>query len=264
MTAAAAGPGGCGGRAAFFDVDETLIGIKSMFDFLEFYLERRGEPPATYRRLAAELHAMAAAGRPRREVNRQYYRFYAGHSASGLARLGREWFGRRLAAGGLFTAEPAARLAAHVRGGDFVMLLSGSFSACLDPIADHLGAHAALGTRPLIRGGDLTGEVLTPMIGPVKGRAARAAMAVGGLDPAVCAAYGDHSSDLDLLRSVARPVVVGDDPVLAEYVNRDGWERISAEPLTGELPAAAAITARYEAGAVADVPAQAAPVSLEA
>ncbi|MCZ0978178.1 hypothetical protein O1L60_00090 [Streptomyces diastatochromogenes] len=30
--------------AAFSDVDETLIRVKSMFRFLEFYLRLRGEP----------------------------------------------------------------------------------------------------------------------------------------------------------------------------------------------------------------------------
>jgi len=230
---------GNSGRAAFFDVDETLIGLKSMFDFLEFYLEQQGEPPSTYHRLTAELHRMAASGSPRQEVNRHYYRFYAGHSAQRLARSGRDWFDRRLAAGGLFTAEPTARLKWHLRGGDCVMLLSGSFAACLDPIAEHLGAHWALGTRPRIRRGDLTGEVLTPIIGPAKGRAARVTMALRGLDPAVCAAYGDHSSDLDLLRSVGQPVVVGGDPVLTEYAARVGWERIAADRPAAGVAAAA-------------------------
>ncbi|MER5537741.1 HAD family hydrolase [Streptomyces mirabilis] len=230
---------GNSGRAAFFDVDETLIGLKSMFDFLEFYLEQQGEPASTYRRLTAELNRMAASGSPRQEVNRHYYRFYTGHSAQRLARLGLDWFDRRLTAGGLFITEPTARLAGHLRRGDLVMLLSGSFAACLDPIADHLGAHWALGTRPRIRRGDLTGEVLTPIIGPTKGRAARVTMALGGLDPAVCAAYGDHSSDLDLLRSVGQPVVVGGDPVLTEYAARMRWERIPADRSAMDAAAAA-------------------------
>lgn len=78
--------------AAFFDVDETLINVKSMFSFLEFYLRKRGEPEATYGRLSAELRHSAGLGVPRKDINRHYYRFYAGHSAQQLARAGREWF----------------------------------------------------------------------------------------------------------------------------------------------------------------------------
>jgi phosphoserine phosphatase len=56
-SAAASAP--ASGSAAFFDVDETLTTVKSMFSFLEFYLRRSGEPDGTYRRLAGELHAAA-------------------------------------------------------------------------------------------------------------------------------------------------------------------------------------------------------------
>lgn len=71
------------------------------------------------------------------------------------------------------------------------------------------------------------------MIGSVKGRAARATAAVRGFDLAECSAYGDHSSDLELLASVGRPVVVGEDPVLADHAARAGWQRI----VPGRTPA---------------------------
>jgi HAD superfamily hydrolase (TIGR01490 family) len=247
------GPAGTG-RAAFFDVDETLIGVKSMFDFLAFYLREQGEPRSTYDRLTAALHRLADSGAPRQEVNRRYYRFYAGHSARRLALCGRSWFARRTQDGGLFVPEPTARLAGHLRDGDFVMLLSGSFFACLDPVTEHLGAHWALGTRPKIRRGELTGEVLIPMIGPAKGRAARAAMAVRGLDPAASAAYGDHPSDLDLLRSVGRPVAVGDDPVLTQHAAREGWEIM---PSRVPVPAGAVLGAARRGGPGAHHPKEA-------
>lgn len=212
--------------AAFFDVDETLIKVKSMFSFLEFYLRKRGEPEATYGRLAAELRHSAGLGVPRKDINRHYYRFYAGHSAQQLARAGREWFTAEREKGSLFIPETGTRLQRHLQQGEFVVLLSGSFFACLEPVVEHLGAHWAIGTRPVIRRGRLTGEVLTPMIGSAKGRAARATAAVRGFDLAQCSAYGDHASDLDLLASVGRPVVVGDDPVLADHAVRAGWQRI--------------------------------------
>jgi HAD superfamily hydrolase (TIGR01490 family) len=223
--------------AAFFDVDETLINVKSMFSFLEFYLRKLGEPEATYGRLSAELRHSAGLGVPRKDINRHYYRFYAGHSAQQLARAGREWFTAEQEKGSLFIPETRTRLQRHLQQGEFVVLLSGSFFACLEPVTEHLGAHWAIGTRPVIRRGRLTGEVLTPMIGSAKGRAARATAAVRGVDLAQCSAYGDHSSDLDLLASVGRPVVVGDDAVLADHAARAGWQRIF--PGRGPAPAMA-------------------------
>ncbi|MFI9270683.1 HAD family hydrolase [Kitasatospora sp. NPDC052896] len=214
-----------GTAAAFFDVDETLIRVKSMFRFLEFYLRRRGEPAGTYRRLTDELRAAAAGGLPRHEVNRRYYRLYAGEEAGRLTAAGADWFAAELAEG-LFVPETVEALDRHRAAGETVLLLSGSFFACLEPIAAHLSVHGAIGTRPVVRHGRLTGEVVTPMIGPAKAAAARAAAGVLGLDLAASTGYGDHSSDLDLLRTVGRAVVVGDDPRLTAHAARFGWSRL--------------------------------------
>lgn len=211
---------------AFFDVDETLIAAKSMFAFLAHYLRARGEPGRTYERLAGELHRAAAQGTPRAEINRRYYRLYTGHSAASLAAAGREWFDTALE--GLFLDEPVSRLEAHRDAGTPVVLLSGSFFACLDPVAEHLGATWAIGTRPLLRRGALTGEVLVPMIGERKHRAANAAAGVLGTGLQKCFAYGDHASDLALLSRVGHPFVVGDDPVLRAEAERHGWPLLPA------------------------------------
>ncbi|POM26368.1 haloacid dehalogenase-like hydrolase [Actinomadura rubteroloni] len=209
---------------AFFDVDETLISIKSMFSFLEFHLRRRGEPSGTFERIAASLRASAARGVPRDEINRSYYRFLAGERALALADAGRDWFDAR--DDRLFNPRTVEALRRHRAAGDRIVLLSGSFFPCLDPIAAAVGADWTLGTRPLLRHGRLTGEVLVPMIGAAKGHAARAAAVVVGVPRAACTAYGDHVSDLPLLESVGRPVVVGADPVLTAHARRNGWTRL--------------------------------------
>ncbi|WP_282203247.1 HAD family hydrolase [Kitasatospora fiedleri] len=220
---------------AFFDVDETLIAVKSMFSFLRFHLERRGERPETYDALVGQLHADAAAGTPRHEINRRYYRLFAGERAAELAASGRAWFedalrGAAEAGGSLLLAEPVAHLRAHRARGTAVVLLSGSFFACLDPVAELLGADGALGTRPIVRRGELTGEVVGPMIGGRKARAAAAAAWLRGADLDACLAYGDHASDLPLLEAVGRGLVVGADPVLAEAARTHGWQFLDAAP----------------------------------
>jgi|SRR5882757_4320529 len=214
---------------AFFDVDETLVRVKSMFHFLKFYLRRRGEPEGTYEKLVQPIHAAADRGDPRQEINRTYYRLYTGESAAGLAAAGRAWFAH-YAERGLFIAETTAELRAARERGDFVILVSGSFFACLDPIADYLGADWAFGTRPVVRRGTLTGEVVIPLIGDTKARTACVAAAVKGLDLASSCAYGDHASDLSLLRSVGRPVVVGQDAVLSRHAAAHGWRQLRSAP----------------------------------
>ncbi|MFJ3880965.1 HAD family hydrolase [Streptomyces sp. NPDC090077] len=215
--------------AAFSDVDETLIHMKSMFRFLAFHLRRRGEPPATYERLADGLRAAARRGEPREQVNRRYYRLLAGEPVGLLERSGRSWFAHEQAQpGGPYVPEVARELRAHRAAGRSVVLLSGSFFACLQPVAEDIGADHALGSRPVVRRGLLTGEVLVPMIGAAKGRAVELSAALRGFDLAACSGYGDHSSDLPLLGAVGRPVAVGDDPELAAHARRHGWRRLAS------------------------------------
>ncbi|GLW03599.1 HAD family hydrolase [Streptomyces lavendulae] len=218
--------------AAFSDVDETLIRVKSMFRFLEFYLRGRGEPPATFERLTGELRQAALRGAARVDVNRRYYRLLRGESARRLADEGRRWFAAewRELDEGLYVPEVEEALAAHRKAGRDVVLVSGSFFGPLDPIAADVGASAVLATRPVIRRGELTGEVLAPMIGEAKGRAVRLTAPLAGLDLAGSWAYGDHGSDLPMLRAVGHPVAVGYDPELAVHASAPGWGRLLPGP----------------------------------
>jgi HAD superfamily hydrolase (TIGR01490 family) len=219
--------------AIFFDVDETLITVKSMFSFLEFYLDRRDAPPGTYRRRLADLNALAQSGASRSEVNREYYAAYAGERAADLVILGREWFAAQVALGGLFHPVPLAELTEGRQAGSRIYLVSGSFFACLDPIAEAVGATAALGTQLHVERGLLTGEVSTPMIGEEKARTARHLMASLELDPRDCLSYGDHQSDVPFLSTTGNSVVVGDNSDMLAIALERGW-RVIRQP-SGQL-----------------------------
>ncbi|WP_112133334.1 HAD family hydrolase [Glycomyces dulcitolivorans] len=209
--------------AAFFDVDETLISVKSMFRFLEFYLESKGEPPGAYRVLRATLAELAASGVPREEVNRAYYRCYAGESAERLATAGQAWLRAELAEPGFLVERTVAELSALRDAGVPTVLVSGSFFACLDPIVNLLGATESHGAPVRVRHGRLTGEIDHPVIGEGKAHVVEAVTRLRGLDPARCVAYGDHASDLPMLDAVGSAVVVGDDPVLLRRAETRGW-----------------------------------------
>jgi HAD superfamily hydrolase (TIGR01490 family) len=211
---------------AFFDVDETLITIKSMFGFLRHHLERDGARAARFAAAKRDLAAVAATN-GREASNRAYYRLFAGERADTVAARGRRWFAHELAAGGLFHGPTLDAFERHRERGDVTVLVSGSFSACLDPIARHVGAHRVLSSEPVIGDdGRYTGEVRTAMIGDRKASSARTFIHEANADPAGCHAYADHASDLSLLDAVGHPVLVGDDPVLLERARRDGWSRL--------------------------------------
>lgn len=215
------------GRIAFFDVDETLITVKSMFRFLRYHLRRRGLPDSVYQRIHDDLAAMAAAGTSREESNLAYYRVYAGQAVDDLTVQGREWFAEELGRDpvGLFEPSTTAALARHRSVGDLTVLVSGSFRACLDPIAEHLGADIVACTVLEQVHGSYTGAVIgNPVIGAGKADAVHRIQNRFTVAPEACTAYGDHASDLAMLESVGQAVVVGNDPVLTAQAAARGWQ----------------------------------------
>jgi HAD superfamily hydrolase (TIGR01490 family) len=213
-------------QIAFFDVDETLITVRSMFSFLRYYLAGLGHPPGEYAKLRDEWLALARGGASRAKITGAYYRVYAGHPVSQVAAWGDAWFAAERRADAFFLPATLAAFRAHRRRGDLTVLVSGSFSACLDPIARWLGAGAAIGARLEVANGAYTGRLTVPMIGPDKAAAVRAVAAEHEVAPADCHAYGDDRSDLPFLQAVGHPVVVGDDPELVGHALAQGWARL--------------------------------------
>lgn len=210
----------------FADVDETLINCKSMFDFLDHYLTGRygDEGAGRAAGVRADLLGRAARGVPRAATNRTYYRAFAGEDAARVARWGETWFAERSAQDGFWIAPTARALARHVAAGAALVLVSGSFPALLDPVAQAVGAAHVVCTTPEVRDGILTGALAAaPVIGEGKRHAVRSLLA---RYPEVvtddCFAYGDHASDLPMLAEVGHPVVVGEDPVLIAELPRAG------------------------------------------
>jgi HAD superfamily hydrolase (TIGR01490 family) len=213
-------------RAAFFDVDGTLLRGVSLFRFLAYDLDQDGAPPGALDQVMAENRRLKADGVPHEEVNRAFYRHFAGRSVRELLRRGERWWAREESAG-LLDPLVLGRLREHRAGGDLVVLVSGSFPPCLDPIARRARADAVLCTRPEVRDGRYTGAVEAPMIGPYKVTAVRAFAAEQGLDLARSHAYGDHDSDAPMLAAVGHPVVVGGDPGLRRTAQARGWASLT-------------------------------------
>jgi len=200
-------------RLAFSDVDETLLSCKSLFDFLDFYFTgRHGADGArhatgTRRRIAA----LVAGGSPREVGNRAYYEAWKGQRLDVVTAWGARWFARRSGTPDFYVPATRAALREHRRGGDGVVLVSGSFPAVVDPVAADIDADHVFCTRPEVRAGVFTGAIAgEPCIGEGKRRAVRGlAEGYPDISLADCYGYGDHPSDLPMLTEVGHPVVVG-------------------------------------------------------
>lgn len=213
--------------AAFFDVDETLITVKSMFAFLRFWLAENGDDGGEYVRRTDDLKARAEAGAPREEVNRAYYETYRGVEYAALIAAGQRWFDDFAASGTAFYAETVRALRAHRDDGDRTVLLSGSFAPAIAPVAAAVGADHIIATEPLLdERGVLTGEIRKPMIGAAKGEAVVEFLREHGISSADTWGYGDHASDLPFLWLVARPAYRGADPTLVDAARTGPWRHL--------------------------------------
>jgi HAD superfamily hydrolase (TIGR01490 family) len=208
---------------AFFDVDETILAVKSMFDFLDFHLD------ATGAKVAPDPGVPAGS---RAERNRAYFRHYAGVAWPALLDRGADWYRRLCDRPAPFLSGGLDALRRHHAAGHPVVLVSGSFLPCLRPLARHVGAATVLCGRPEIDGtGRLTGRIEEPLIGPAKAVQALRLAAEWRVRAGDCFAYGDHASDLPLLEAVGHPHVVGHDPALSRRAARRGWPSSPAEPV---------------------------------
>lgn len=216
-----------GRRAAFFDVDETLLDNTSMFGFLEYHLQARGQAEQ-YLVIRAALRELAARGIGRVERNRVFHRYLRDHPVAQVADHGRAWFAAELATGGVFKPAVLDRLRAHQQANDLVVLVSGSFPACLEPLAREVAVTMLLCTQPRLADGCYTGEVEDPMIGEAKAVAGRDLARRHGICLRTSFGYGDHVSDLPLLELLGHPVVVGNDPEMVEHAELRGWERLAS------------------------------------
>lgn len=218
-------------RAAFFDVDETLLPVKSMVAFLEYFLRHWQGDTGPFQQAITRLRTQAESGIPRVELNRMYYRLFTGMRYADLMAAGRSWYGDYRERPEVFLTATLTALRDHQAWGDLVVLVSGSFHGCLDPLAAELRADHILCTELIVdSSGRLTGEVVLPMIGPNKAAAIAQTIDALGLDRARCYCYGDHASDLDMLSEVGHPRVVGDDPVLLAHARQHHWTVLPAHP----------------------------------
>ncbi|MDP4557196.1 HAD-IB family hydrolase [Halomonas meridiana] len=217
-------------RFAFFDVDETLIKIKSMFDFYHFWCYKVLLRPDMHDNFEAEFSHMLLEDYTREELNRSYYRYFTGVDPKMLNQAGAHWALERLEhPDDLFIAPVIEELQRLQGEGITPVFVSGSFHELLEPIANSLKAPHILATKLEIgEDGLYTGNIISPQtIGIGKALAIQNFLQKKDTSPKHCYAFGDDISDLHMLNAVGYPVVVGTESSLAKHAAIANWRIIS-------------------------------------
>ncbi|MGE5545539.1 MAG: HAD family hydrolase [Solirubrobacterales bacterium] len=210
---------------AFFDVDGTLISLKSMLSFQDFWYATAENSARERALFEAEMGRLTRQGASREEMNRRYYAHFAGRSVAAVDHAAERWFAhidRSLPH--LFHLPVVERLERHRRDGLQPVFVSGSFPALLRPIGRRLGVKHILATDMEIEDEHYTGRIRNQTIGAGKVEAITAFLAADGCSAAACAGYGDDISDLPMLSAVGAPAAVKGDPRLEMAARRHGWE----------------------------------------
>lgn len=210
--------------AAFFDVDETLIKMKSMFHFYHYWSNVRGTQKA-YEAFIKRFQQAVAEGVKREVLNRMYYRQFAGVDIDDIYQVAEDWFHEYLQEQDAYIASAVDRFQRHKISGHLTVFISGSMLPLLKPLGLRLGADAILCTQLLLDAkGKLTGEIGEPQtIGQGKQRALLSFSQSHNIDLSKSFAYGDDLSDIPMLAATGNPVCVGEHSNLAEYARRNKW-----------------------------------------
>ncbi|MEQ8968164.1 MAG: HAD-IB family hydrolase [Azospirillaceae bacterium] len=217
-------------QAAFFDVDDTLIDLKSMFAFQAFWYANaeahRGEDGTALYEAFRERLFTEASREDRAALNRAFYRSFAGRSCAEVRAIARAWFEAEIEErGDALWVSSACELVRRCAGaGAATVGVSGSSLEILEPIAEALGLDALLATRLEAVDGVFTGEIVPPqMIGTGKVESVHAFARDNNLDLGECVACGDHTSDLGMLRLAGKAYVVAGEPEMEAIARREGW-----------------------------------------
>jgi HAD superfamily hydrolase (TIGR01490 family) len=213
-------------RAAFFDVDKTLLPGSSMYLFARglyrhgFY-DLRDIAGFAFGQLVFRL--TGAEGRRGMEAAReQALAFIEGKRRSDLTQIGHdivvEVIGPRI--------YPGMRrvIDAHHADGDRTYLVTAAPKELAEGIAAYLGMDGALGTEGELLDGTYTGRLLGPVLhGPAKLDAVVRLADEQGFDLRQSSAYSDSVNDRPLLEGVGRPVAVNPDRPLRDLAAERGW-----------------------------------------
>lgn len=244
-------------RAAFFDLDKTLIPGSSLFLLARAAYEQDLFQVRDLLRFAWGQFMFRLKGEDPRgmEMSRtSTLDFVTGKSQHELIEMGRDIVDERIIPR---VYEDAVRvIEMHQGRGDLTFLVTAAPIELAERIANALDMTGAIATVSEVdaRGfytGRLAGDV---MHGPEKAKAVAEKAAELGIDLLECSAYSDSINDLPLLESVGDPHAVNPERDLARIARARGWRihelRTKRRALLIGIPAGLGGTSLFAGGIV--------------
>lgn len=220
-----AAPAAKPGKAAFYDVDGTLIRTNVVHAYGYYAMNQGTFRGMLGRTLGTVASIPAFAGLnilDRKTFNEFFYRYYAGLSEDRLFTLAEDLF------------EDVIKPAIYPKAKDLIdearrascriVLVTGALDFTMRPLARYLGADDVIANKMQFVGGVATGKVIPPIIeGANKANVIRDYCEKNGLALNQSFAYSDSASDYAMLTVVGRPTAVNPDLRLRSLARAYNW-----------------------------------------
>jgi len=208
-------------RAAFFDMDNTLLRVETGMSWVRF-LYRRGELPP--RMVAKALYWQVLYKLAVLDMDTVFTRLVLdlrGDSEAEMIAKCEIWYRDHIAS----EVAPAARVAIehHRRAGHLIVLATGSTQYAARPVAAGMGIEHVLSSELEVERGVFTGRPAAFCFGHHKVALAERWAERHGVDLAASYFYSDSYNDLPMLERVGTAIAVNPDARLYRHARRRGW-----------------------------------------
>ena len=213
---------------AFYDVDETLITVKSMFTFINLYFSIH-KNDELQEKFLNDINLMIREKRKREDINIKYYSYFKNFPIKNVMEVCELWFKKSMARTECFyNKKILSTLKNHQENNIQCVFVSGSFKELLTPIAKNLNIEHILCIN-LERKEDMyTGKFNSiQTIGKGKAKAILSFLERNDGKPENCFAYGDDISDVPMLEVVGNPCAVIGTQDLKNYATTKNWKTIN-------------------------------------
>ena len=213
-------------RAAFFDVDNTLVRGSTLY-FLGRGMYQRGYfTKADISRFAVANLRFRMTGMEKKDVIQRFQKsatdFVGGHKVSDILALGEEIYDEYVSPKLWERTCEIAR--EHLAKGEPVWLVTAAPQDMAEIIASRLGFSGAIGSKVIKRDGIYTGELDGKLLhGSEKAAAIRGLAEERGYDLTQSYSYSDSHNDLPLLTAVGHPSAINPDAILRIKALAEGW-----------------------------------------
>ena len=213
-------------RAAFFDVDNTLIRGSTIYLLGRGMYQRGYFSKRDISRFVLANLRFRLTGKENKEEIARFQKsatvFIGGHSVKDTEAIAQEIYDEFVSpALWQGTIDIAQK---HLSNNEEVWLVTAAPEDMAVLIAQRLGFTGALGSRAEIKDGFYTGAILGALLhGREKVKAVTELALNSGINLDECYAYSDSHNDLPLLQCVGHPSAINPDAILSLRAMAEGW-----------------------------------------